>query len=93
MRIRLVPLLISAVAASAVVVCAVLVGSALLPGFKQLSLRTGPAMIGVWISVAVAVGTALFLSMHRSGDGGKKNSLDERRAGGPDNSLERRRER
>jgi hypothetical protein len=93
MQIRLVPLLISAVAASAVVVGAAVVGGALLPGFMHLWLRASPATIGVWISVSVAVGTALLLATHRRNDVRTKNSLNEPRAGGPNNPLERSRER
>ena len=93
MRIRPVPLLISFVAASAVVVAAVAFGATILPAFRRVSLNGGPAMIGVWVAIAVGVGTALLLAMHRSSDRNGEGPRAERRASGPNNSLERSRDR
>jgi hypothetical protein len=93
MRIRLVPLLMSFVAASAAVVAAVALGTAIFPAFKRFALGISPAMIGTWVAIVVGVGTALMLATRRSASEGREDPSGGPRAGGPNKSLERRRDR
>ncbi|MET0291775.1 MAG: hypothetical protein ABW136_05365 [Steroidobacteraceae bacterium] len=66
MRIRIVPLLISLVAASAAVASAFLVGATLLPILKTVFTHgASPSLIGAWIAIAVGVATALTLAGSR----------------------------
>lgn len=92
MRIRLVPLAIASLAASVAVVAAVAFGVAFLPILRRIAL-VHPAMGGAGVAIIIGVATALILVTHRSRGGKEEDPHGGPRAGGPNKSLERGRER
>jgi hypothetical protein len=93
MRIRLVPLALASVAASVAVVAAVSVGVAFLPILKRIALGVHPAMGGAGVAVIIGVVTALILALNRGSDAKEEESRSGPRPNGPNNSLERSRDR